>query len=76
MPQTPSTTPWSPSLAEGGLITAFPYLAKVGFAVSVCYGRSKPLPYPKLFVSLIELRLAVIVLNGTSVPYGENGMFR
>ena len=33
--QTPSTTPWSPSLPEGGLVTAFPYIVKVRFAVIV-----------------------------------------
>ena len=39
---------------------------EVGFAVDVYYGRSKPLPYPKLFVSAVEVRLAVTVLNGAS----------
>ena len=74
------------------MITAFPYVTKVGLAVGVCDGRSKPLPYPNivcfgnrgeigcyrqdggskpppyrdLFVSVIEVRLAVTVLNGAS----------
>ena len=33
------------SASEGGSVESFPYIVKVKFAINVCNGRSKPLPY-------------------------------
>ena len=46
------------------------------FAVGVCYGRSKPLPYQNLFVSVIDVRFAVVAHNGQSrTPVPTNKVF-
>ena len=63
------------SAPEGGLVTAFPCLTRVWFAVIAHNGQSRtPVPTNKMFVSAIEMKFAVGVLNGASrqgVPRNE-----
>ena len=60
------------------MVAAFPYIARVRFAVVVHNGQSRtPVPTNKMFVSPIEVGLAVGVCNGGSKPppYDKNRTF-
>ena len=55
------------SAPEGGSVWVFPYIVKTRFAVGAHNGQSRtPVPTNKMFVSHIEVKLAIGVYYGAS----------